>query len=562
MATVYLAQDPAIDRPVAIKLMAHQFAHDQKLRDRFNQEARLVARLKHPAIIDIYDFGEYDDQPYLVMPYLTGGSLRDRLTRPFTLDEVVSLLDRLGPALESAHRAGVIHRDIKPDNILFDDEGNPYLSDFGIARQEGVTFGTAVLGTPSYISPEQVTGDKTISSRSDIYSLGAMVYELLAGRPPFLGDTATLLSQHVQQSIPDIQPHNPDLPFAIQPVLEKAMAKEPANRYPTVTAFINTLRSLLSAGQQQAITTIVESRPVLTPPTRQDTPPPIASPEVTPATPVSSPNGSTRSPYLVLAIGIGGVILFLLVGAILVWPAVKPALTPAIDDSRISDVDGMRQFYVPAGNFLMGNNNGEADEQPQHTIYLDGYWIDETEVTNAMYAQCVADGSCSEPQNSNRYNHSDYTNHPIVMVDWDKAKTYCTWAGRTLPTEAQWEKAARGDDGRNYPWGNQSPTCDLLNYSGCIFDTTPVGGYLDGATPYGALDMLGNVWEWVVDWYAGDYYSNSPAQNPLGPQFGDTRIIRGGSWTSNSSVTQITNRSELAPDGHNYFVGFRCAQDE
>ena len=229
-------------------------------------------------------------------------------------------------------------------------------------------------------------------------------------------------------------------------------------------------------------------------------------------------------------------------------------------------MDGMVMVYVPAGDFLMGSlaGVGFAEEHPQHTVYLDAFWIDRTEVTNEQYAQCVAAGVCTAPARSNSFNHASYygntqyDHYPVIYVTWDNAIAYCTWAGRRLPTEAEWEKAARGTDGRTYPWG-EGVDCTRANYSECVRETSPVGSYPSGASPYGALDMAGNVWEWVSDWYDSGYYSVSPSSNPSGPSSGDYHVVRSGSWYNAGDYIRTANRYWYAYDSWNFKLGFRCA---
>ena len=204
---------------------------------------------------------------------------------------------------------------------------------------------------------------------------------------------------------------------------------------------------------------------------------------------------------------------------------------------QLRPIDKMQMVYVPAGEFLMGSlpDTGNSSERPQHVVYLDSYWIDRTEVTNAQYRLCVNAGICSAPGCWKEKDFSD-DDQPVVCVDWVQAHTYCQWAGVRLPTEAEWEKAARGLDGRTYPWGEQPPSClyAVMNEGGkgCGAEKPwPVGSKLKGASPYGALDMAGNVWEWVADWYAADYYQDSPVRNPAGPSSGLDKVLRGGSWS-------------------------------
>jgi eukaryotic-like serine/threonine-protein kinase len=243
---------------------------------------------------------------------------------------------------------------------------------------------------------------------------------------------------------------------------------------------------------------------------------------------------------------------------------------PGIGSTRISAVDGMMLVYIPEGSFTMGYE-GADDEKPVHDVFLSSFWMDQTEVTNAMYARCVEAGACSRPISIASYSHSDYYNNPqysdfpVISVSWFDAGAYCTWAGRRLPTEAEWEKAARGTDERLYPWGNESPVCALANFvspSGvCAGDPATVGSYPAGASPYAVLDMAGNVLEWVSDIYGPSYYFKSPDANPIGPEIGAYRGLRGGSWYSDESALRVTNRSGNNPNDSFNTVGFRCAQD-
>jgi formylglycine-generating enzyme required for sulfatase activity len=248
-----------------------------------------------------------------------------------------------------------------------------------------------------------------------------------------------------------------------------------------------------------------------------------------------------------------------------------PATATLGISSSMTGNDGMTLLYVPAGEFTMGSNNGNPGEKPAHPIYLDAFWIDKTEVTNKMYSSCVAAGVCKEPTSrsgdtntrSSYYSNPEFNNYPVIYVYWDMAKTYCEWAGRRLPTEAEWEKAARGTDGRSYPWGNESPNEMLANYARGVGATTEVGEYPNGASPYGALDMAGNVWEWVNDWYDVNYYATlgEDARNLQGPTNGRYRVLRGGSWSFSGDRVRSSYRywSPASYSGFYGGFGFRCA---
>jgi eukaryotic-like serine/threonine-protein kinase len=234
--------------------------------------------------------------------------------------------------------------------------------------------------------------------------------------------------------------------------------------------------------------------------------------------------------------------------------------------------------YIPAGEFQMGcdpahtGGYGVPADAPLHNVFLDAYTIDKFEVTNADYLKCELASACPPPAaNSSRlrlayYNNLVYKDYPVLNVSWEAAASYCTWVGKQLPSEAQWEKAARGSsDTRAYPWGDQEPDCTLANtyneheVSDCKGDTTQVGSYPLGVSPYGALDMAGNVWEWVNDWYQADYYSLSPYANPLGPVSGTSKGLRGGSLVELWPYLRVLTRSMAAPLAYDVNIGFRCA---
>ena len=268
--------------------------------------------------------------------------------------------------------------------------------------------------------------------------------------------------------------------------------------------------------------------------------------------------------------------LVILAGCTAAPVATPPSNTPVPDIAvEAEPVPGM--VYVPAGEFQMGcdpNHNGgfscAADELPLHTVLLDGFYIDQYEVTNAQYAECVKAGACETPSTNSSdtresyYDNPTFTDYPVIKISWNDADSYCNWAGKSLPSEAQWEKASRGTDTRTYSWGDGEPNCTLSNLydigtsTKCVGDTSAVGNYPDSASPYGALDMTGNVWEWVSDWYSETYYQTSPNKNPTGPSGETYKVLRGGSWSSNWLFSRTAGRSYDPAFNTSDDVGFRC----
>lgn len=245
-------------------------------------------------------------------------------------------------------------------------------------------------------------------------------------------------------------------------------------------------------------------------------------------------------------------------------PTETPALAPAAlagpqAATSMIWLDGADMVYVPAGEFVMGTGIGST---PQKTVYVDGFWIYSTDVTNQMYSQCVATGNCAPPAQEIAapvFSNSAYADFPVVGVTWDMAANYCSWVQGQLPTEAQWEKAARGENGSVFPWGIKSPSCDLLNYKGCLGHANSVTAYPDGRSAYGAFDMGGNVFQWVNDFYDEHAYEGMAPRNPTGPASGDSRVLRGSSFETESALLPSGVRHFGGRAYHSYDVGFRCA---
>jgi formylglycine-generating enzyme required for sulfatase activity len=263
-----------------------------------------------------------------------------------------------------------------------------------------------------------------------------------------------------------------------------------------------------------------------------------------------------------------------------------PTPTLGAGSVRVSPEDGMRMVYVPAGEFMMGCEDFQDDEKPIHRVHLDSFWIDQYEVTNGMYAKCVETDICGLPFPADMFwqfsfpieeyrlfgpgdskffdqlaTDPEFFNQPVMNVPWDFANAYCRWVGRRLPTEAEWEKAARGVDGRTYPWGEEAD-CTKANLFSCAGNPSRVGSFEDGQSPYGAYDMAGNALEWVADWYDRTYYQESPHENPLGPTTGLYRVYRGGSWGNEETSSRVTNRPGYVANLPLDYIGFRCAGSE
>lgn len=629
MAVVYKAFDTRLECEVAVKLIRTDqlapAAMDNALA-RFEREAKAVAQLTHANIVKVTDYGEYEGSPYLVMEYLAGGTLKRLMGQPVPYDRAAQLLLPIAKALQYAHDHHVIHRDVKPSNILITESGEPMLTDFGIAKildlQEGQTLtGTGVgVGTPEYMAPEQWMGK--ITPAVDVYSLGVVFYELVTGKKPYSADTpAAVLLKSVSDPLPTPSLIVSGLTAEVDRMVFKALSKDPANRYQNMNQFAIALNNLGLSGEGRYTASpsnsFLSDENIDSQTTRDELETMEEAsfshksvlPPSLPADPaIVSPTKKQKTWQILTFILAGVVILILGIGALNGWffhslstsstPAVAEVVIPTlsapsaespaqnlptatsqlneanisslvIGSTQVSSTDEMTMVYVPAGDFVMGSptNQGSDDEHPQHTIYLDAFWVDQTEITNGMYARCVSAGVCAPPQDlssstrESYYNNGSYNNYPVIHVSWSQANAYCQWAGRELPTEAQWEKAARGTDGWIYSWGNTFPTCSKANFAGCVGDTQPVMSYPDSVNLYGAYDMLGNVWEWVADYYRADYYAISSQENPIGPTTGTKRSLRGGSWYTYANYLTVSNRLGDDPTSVDSDYGFRCVMN-
>jgi serine/threonine-protein kinase len=676
MASVFYAEDPRFGRRVAIKLIAEDQSNNEGLRQRFEREARTIAALEHPAIVPVYDFGEYEGRMFLVMRHMPGGSLAERAGEDrLALGDVYQLMLRLAPAVDYAHSQGVVHRDLKPANILFDQHGKAYLADFGIARlaTEGIaTLTQGVIGTPTYMSPEQARGDKDIDGRSDVYSMGAMVFGLLNGSPPFRSTTPMGMAlAHLNEPPPQLSKTSPQLPIGLDPILIKVLAKDRNDRYPTCSAFVAALRPnaehaeaptmsgmskpIIPDSQDQQDTspfgtvspapatevqrapvtgqtgpasaadapTVLDSSPELKAPAApvQQVRAPVAAPIAPAAEPVrgAAKKRSWLIPAAVALIAICAVVGGLAAASGMFSPAPEtavptepaaapvvvptdlPTATPTSEPTAtsppaatevpteaptatesgpaavIEDDFGLLRL-IPAGTFQMGSETG-GDETLVHTVSVSDFYIDELLVTDQEYAVFL--NLLADPANVSSYYDagdedaklfnnggewqlkiSSEGDFPATEVTWAGAMAFCEARGGRLPTEAEWEKAARGGlEGQDFPWGNESPTCTEDSTAGaqhgsCGGLTARVGAFHSNL--YGLFDMAGNVWEWVFDSFDANFYSSSPEDDPVNDSGTDPRVLRGGSYGDTPSTLRVWNRHSGNSTGSSANIGFRC----
>ena len=530
MASVYLARHRTHWGPVAIKVLADNLAQNPAIVERFLQEARTAASLSgHPHIVPIYDVGESQGLHYIVMQYIEGEDLGDRLQRQGQLAPAAALetMKQVSRALGWAHARGVVHRDVKPGNIRLDREGRAVVLDFGIAKARDVsTVQTNVdeqLGTPAYMSPEHLRGE-TCDGRSDLYSLGIVFFEALAGRRPFTGPTRQAVEQaQVNTPAPSPDTIDPAIPSGYCQVVLRLLEKDPARRYQSAEELLDHLEALGKAASA--------------------------------ARPLPAKSRSRWPAVATAAILIAGVA----VAIYLRRPAPTAAVTVPPPAERIV-LRGGAMRLVPAGSFTFGDASKESPN-PLRTAFLPAFYMDETEVSQAAYKQfCDATGRAYPETPSG--SQPDY---PIVNVTLADAQAFAGWAGKRLPTEEEWEKAARGSDGRTYPWGNTPPArqANLPGAADGFEQVAPVTAFPEGASPYGMLNMAGNVWEWTASRYPASGQEIAEMKSLLPEAAGDWYVIKGGSFAPETTELwlRVYMRRGLPAAGKSPFIGFRCVKD-
>ena len=587
----YRAYDIKDKRHYALKEYLDASPEIQK---RFRTEARRLTQLHHPQLAVFRDhFALNGIGQYLVSDYVDGVDLQSLLDQFGSLpaDLIVSWLQAVCEPLSYLHKQGVLHLNLKPATIRLTADSQIFLVDTGLP-------GLGVRPhTDGYGSPEQ-QAQTEVSAASDIYSLGATLYTLLTHQVP---PNALSLESGLADLIPAREVNTDVAPY-LSLVAARAMSIRPDARYESAADFAKALNRPVEL-----------PAPIATKELRRTT-----APTTTPAPPPILPAARRKqieqrtiwglSAVLILLISfmaaltyasqnepqevepgatttIESVVLAALTAiAPTPTPLPPPTEPPTPTPEPIITETGARMIFMPGGVFRLGNDEGENDEKPSQLVQLNPFYIDETEVTNGQYAQCVTAGACDPPRSPNAtyhetyYGSSAFADYPVIFVNWYDAQTFCEWREARLPSEAEWEKAASFDPVQalklRYPWGDafdgtKLNFCDAncpaerhdLSFDDGHRDTAPVGSYGSGRSAIGIYDMAGNVMEWVHDWYDPRTYQNVSDTNPLGPADGQFKSIRGGSWLSDVEDVATTARTSFDPTVARANLGFRCATD-
>ena len=613
MGELYFGRHTRLAREVIIKtIRTEDFSPRQveHLRDRLEREAFVQSQLDHPNIVRVYDFVAIGDTTCIVMEYVPGRDLRKMISRetgPVAPARAIRLFKQVLAAVDYAHHfiyqdksgerhQGIIHRDLKPANILVTPDDVVKVTDFGIVKVRGVKGGTQMgfnPGTPEYMSPEQARG-RELDQRSDIYSLGVVFYEMLTGHVPFEGDGSgtsdyEIRRGHIEMPVPPFSKYYPGVSLELEKITFKALEKSPDDRYQTARQCLEVLeefeqtgfarltgrmsvgrRTIVSAerstGRQKVAEaqTVGLSETVITDPDRPFTnnalyndysknPAPEPFPESKPRGVLFQKPTPTK-PKTPLIAGIAFVTVLTIVVVLWLITNPVPSKDPA-PDPNLGVPIGMSS--VLGGEFMMGRDDAGASdyEKPAHLVSLKPFFIDRYEVTNEQYAKYVRQTRYNPPPH---WRDGAYAvgeaNFPVVNVTWRDALNYCGWAGKRLPTEEEWEHAARGAENRFYPYGNEwKPRFSNARETG-LEKPQNVGSYPDGVSLSGLFDMAGNVAEWTASEYQP--YSGSKAAPDPG-----NRVIRGGAFNTYAREQTATDRRFDKPHRSYDFIGFRCAKN-
>ena len=582
----------------------------------FYKEARMTARLRSDSIIKVYRLIDNNEHLAMVMDYADGGDLFNLIQseRQLSPDSAIAIVYDIATGLAILHKKGIVHRDIKPENILFDENGHAIIGDLGIAIFEGKESQEDNLGTEPYESPEQRIGSSlTLTTSTDIFSLGLVLFEMITGEK-FYNNNDYSVSIEDRLNIPRIQEACSArvirlLTDMISPIENRKPDTGEKLKYRLRKDFIDII-------DRFTIGEIIKRRDLLR---NNDESIPAVDPELTIPhiqhveikIDANFPNETNKSQIFrekiinwILIILIMGIIAFIVIilrfpeliyskqnsneqptlgaqGSTEIIPAFEtspipddtPVYLPTIEITKTiisNEKDGMELIWIEAGTYLIGappmDKDADEDEKPCHSRNIDGFWIDKFEVSNAQYLACVEAGFCDFPSKNNigkiiYYGVKEFDNYPVVSITWSQADAYCKWVGRRLPTEAEWEIAARGHKGYIYPWGNEYPNDDLVvNYSGVKNFPWPVNEGSLGKSQSGVFNLAGNISEWVEDWYFPQFYIYANNENRDGPKVGAYKVIRGGSWMSKIIDLRASNREMEFPDFFSEDLGFRCAK--
>ncbi len=591
MAQVLLARHRLHGGLFAVKILADHLAQDPNIVARFKQEATTAASLSgHPNIVPIFDIGEGHGLHYLVMQFVCGEDLSSYIRREGKLSPsaAAGVIAQTAEALSWAESRRVVHRDLKPANIHLDTAGRIKILDFGISKitdvADGLTRPGEALGTPFYMSPEQIRGEGC-DIRSDLYSLGVVFFELLTARRPFENESATAIQiAHLSTSPPSVLSYDATLPLMCDQIIQKLLRKDRTERYNSAQELLNdlhangassgpsSLRPQVDASLAEKINEpptpggcVSETRVSVTAADQEKLTlkevntvrslPATAGQSVKAAPTAGKLETEAQGKLVWIGVASAAVLALMLVALVVVLRSSRKA-TAAIaavtaPSPELVDDHG-RMLLVPAGDFVYGSNAADSPN-PEQILKLPAFYVDATEVSVAEYRRFAAAVGKALPDGLQAAD----PNAPVSMVSQTDAQEYAAWAGKRLPTEQEWEKAARGTDGRPFPWGTQPWTEDVPDH------LQPVQSFPSRRSPVGAYNMAGNAWEWtssiylpspaeVADMEKNLHTSNFSHQWPR---------IKGGSFSPGGSRGfSVYLRRGFPPDQHSSFVGFRCVR--
>jgi serine/threonine-protein kinase len=557
MSRVFRARDTVLGRTVAVKILTPAAPTDKEAVARFLREAQTAASITHDNILHVYDYGEAEGSPYMVMEFVRGEDLRAAIKANRTGDvpNRLRIARDAARALQCVHENGIVHRDIKPENVCLTSTGQVKLMDFGIAKAQGldITRPGFTLGTPYYMAPEQILGQQ-VTALADVYSFGVMLYELFTGQRLVSGDNVERVFYQALHEVPDLSPMDQaGAPPSVKELVARCIQKRPEDRPQTMAEVAAALEIAL--------------REATPPEGFADHAPPAAAPAPAPLPAPAQPAPAVeRKSRLPLFIGAGVLAVAAAVAAYIfsrpgvpTQPPDKSAAAAKPPERTLEPVIQTptgQMVLVPPGAFLSGKDNTARE--------LPAYYIDKTEVTNAAWARFLA-ATGRTPSAEFSRTLETYPNRPVVNITITEAMEFARWAGKEIPNLAQWEKAARGSDGRLYPWGS-SPDGGRANLSGTPASAGSLidaGSMPEGASPYGALHMLGNAWEFVNELIApspaavANFRSRlSPPPTASEPWY---RIV-GGSYATPMLEDYLRDWSSIPGRYKDPTIGFRCVR--